>query len=263
MIGIALIFPYLFKLFSVLLKGFYRLGFKFSGDMAIRNLNRNIGRTSITSVILCLGITMIVLMGSLNSAILQSYERVIHNSYGGNLDIMFHHIEKEDLDIIKNTEGVKDAATYSLQGIVWNLDGEKRMLPIFGVGTDWIDRFPLFTVSKGSHSELIGHLKSDEIILDENSFGVWGGKIGETITLDTLNGEKTFKVVHVVTTMKNSGYSAFMNEEHFKENFGVKYERNAMVIKDEQMSPLQLRENIYDQSGKESKKCGGLRIRLR
>ena len=65
--------------------------------MAIRNLNRNIGRTSMTSVILCLGIAMIVLMSSLNSAILQSYERVIHNSYGGNLDIMFHHIEKEDL----------------------------------------------------------------------------------------------------------------------------------------------------------------------
>ncbi|MFJ8258298.1 FtsX-like permease family protein [Peribacillus asahii] len=257
MIGIALIFPYLFKLFSVLLEGFYRLAFKFSGDMAIRNLNRNIGRTSTTSVILCLGIAMIVLMSSLNSAILQSYERVIHHSYGGNLDIMFHHIEEEDLDIIRNTEGVKDAATYSLQGIVWNLDGEKRMLPIFGVGADWIDRFPLFTPSEGSHSKLIQNLKSDEIILDEISFGVWGGKIGETITLDTLDGEKAFKVVNVVTTMKNSGYSAFMNEEHFKENFGVKYERNALVIKDEQMSPLQLRENIYDQFGERIEEMWG------
>ena len=49
--------------------------------------------------------------------------------------------------------------------------------------------------------------------------------------------------------MKNSGYGAFMKEEHFKEDFGVKFERNALVIKDEQMSPLQLRENIYDQFG--------------
>lgn len=257
MIGIALVFPYLFKLFSFLLKGFYRLLFQFTGDMAIRNLNRNIGRTSMTSVILCLGIAMIVLMSSLNSALLQSYERVIHNSYGGNLDIMFHHIEEEDLNILKDTDGVADATTYSTQGIVWNLDGEKRMLPVYGVGEAWIDRFPLFTISKGTHGELIKSLKSDEIILDEISFGAWGGKIGEAITLDTLDGEKSFKVMAVVNTMKNSGYSAFMKEEHFKDNFGVKYERNALVIKEEQTSPLQLRENIYDQFGERVEEMWG------
>ncbi|MFD2442475.1 FtsX-like permease family protein [Bacillus sp. CGMCC 1.16607] len=257
MIGIALLFPYLFKLFSLLLKGFYRPVFKFSGDVAIRNLNRNIGRTSMTSVILCLGIAMIVLMSSLNSALLQSYERVIHQSYGGNLDIMFHHIEKEDIGIIRNTEGVADASTYSLQNIVWQMDGEKRMLPVFGVGEEWIDRFPLFTGSKGSHSQLIKELDSNEIILDETSFGVWGGKIGDSITLSTLEGEKSFKVVDVVTTMKNSGYSAFMDEEHFKKNFGVKYERNILVIKDEQTSPLQLRENIYDQFGERIEEMWG------
>ena len=249
MIGIVLVFPYLFTLFSFLLKGIYRLAFRFLGDMAIRNLNRNIGRTSMTSVILCLGIAMIVLMSSLNSAILQSYERVIHDSYGGNLDIMFHHIEEEDLEKIKGTEGVADAETYSLQGIVWNMDGEKRMLPIFGVGSEWIDQFPLFSVANGTHREMIKNLKRDEIILDKISYGVWGGKIGDSITLGTLDGEKSFKVAGVVDTMKNSGYSAFMKEEHFKENFGVKYERNILVNKDEQTSPLQLRENIYDQFG--------------
>jgi putative ABC transport system permease protein len=257
MIGISLLFPYLFKLFSFLLKGFYRIVFRFSGDMAIRNLNRNLSRTSMTSVILCLGIAMIVLMSSLNSALLQTYEKVIHQSYGGNLDIMFHHIEEEDLDILKNTEGVADASTYSLQGIVWNLDGEKRMLPVYGVGDEWIDTFPLFTGSEGSHSQLIKELKDNEIILDEISFGTWGGKIGETITLDTLDGEKTLTVVNVVNTMKNSGYSAFMKDDHFKENFGVKYERNALVIKDEQTSPLQLRENIYDQFGERVEEMWG------
>ncbi|WP_284035772.1 FtsX-like permease family protein [Neobacillus sp. 114] len=249
MIGITLVFPYLFRLFSFLLKAFYRLAFKFSGDVAIRNLNRNIGRTSMTSVILSLGIAMIVLMSSLNSALLQSYEKMINQSYGGNLDIMFHHIEKEDLDIIKNTDGVKDAATYSMQGIVWNLDGEKRMLPVYGVGADWIDRFPLFTVSNGSHSALIKSLKNDEIILDQTSFATWGGKIGDSITLDTIHGEKTFKVAAMVNTMKNSGYGAFMSDKNFKENFGVKYERNALVIKEAQISPLQLRENIYSKFG--------------
>ncbi|WP_338452658.1 FtsX-like permease family protein [Niallia oryzisoli] len=257
MIGIVLVFPYLFTLFSFLLKGIYRLAFRFVGDMAIRNLNRNIGRTSMTSVILSLGIAMIVLMSSLNSAILQSYERVIHDSYGGNLDIMFHHIEKEDLEKIKHTEGVANAAAYSLQGIVWNMEGEKRMLPIFGVGTDWIDQFPLFSVSSGTHSKIIKNLKSDEIILDKISYGAWGGKIGESITLETLEGEKSFKVGGVVDTMKNSGNSGFMQEEHFKENFGVKYERNILVVKDEQTSPLQLRENIYDQFGERIEEMWG------
>jgi putative ABC transport system permease protein len=257
MIGISLLFPYLFKLFSFLLKGIYRIFFRFSGDLAIRNLNRNLSRTSMTSVILCLGIAMIVLMSTLNSALLQTYEKVIHQSYGGNLDIMFHHIEKDDVDILKNTEGVADAVTYSLQNIVWNMDGEKRMLPVYGVGEDWIDRFPLFTGSDGSHSQLIKGLKDNEIILDEISFGTWGGNIGETITLDTLDGEKSFKVVNVVNTMKNSGNSAFMKDDHFKENFGVKYERNALVIKDDKTSPLQLRENIYDKFGERVEEMWG------
>ena len=257
MIGIVLVFPYLFTLFSFLLKGIYRLAFRFLGDMAIRNLNRNIGRTSMTSVILSLGIAMIVLMSSLNSAILQSYERVIHDSYGGNLDIMFHHIEKEDLEKIKQTEGVANAAAYSMQGIVWNMEGENRMLPIFGVGSEWIDQFPLFSVPIGTHSEIIKNLKSNEIILDQISYGVWGGNIGESISLETLDGEKSFKVAGVVDTMKNSGYSAFMQEEHFKKNFGVKYERNILVIKDEQTSPLQLRENIYDQFGERIEEMWG------
>jgi putative ABC transport system permease protein len=257
MIGIALIFPYLFKLFSFLLKGLYHLVFKFSGDMAIRNLTRNINRTSMTSVILCLGISMIVLMSSLNSALLQTYEKVIHESYGGNLDIMFHHIEKDDLEKLKSTNGVADATTYSAQGIIWNLDGEKRMLPILGVGAEWIDRFPLFTGTEGSHSKLIKTLKEDEIIIDRISYEVWGGKTGETILLETLNGEKAFKVVGVVNTMKNSGYSAFTSDVHFKVNFGVKYERNALVIKDAQTSPLQLRENIYDQFGERIEEMWG------
>ncbi|MFE8700485.1 FtsX-like permease family protein [Cytobacillus sp. FJAT-54145] len=257
MVGIALIFPYLFKMFGFVLKGIYRIFFKFPGDMAIRNLNRNLSRTSMTSVVLCLGIAMIVLMSSLNSALLQTYERVIHSSYGGNLDVMFHHIEKEDLSILKNTKGVADAETYSLQFVTWTLNSEKRMIPVFGVGEEWIDRFPLFTGDKGTHSKLIKSLKQDEIILDRISFGVWGGKIGETVTLDALDGPKSFKVVAVVDTMKNRGYSAFMNEDHFKESIGVKYERNALVIKDEKTSPLQLRENIYGQFGERVEEMWG------
>jgi putative ABC transport system permease protein len=257
MIGITLLFPYLFKLFVLLLKGFFSVVFRFSGDIAIKNLNRNLGRTSMTSVILCLGIAMIVLMSSLNSALLQTYERVIQSTYGGNLDIMFHHIEKEDLEKIKDTKGVADATTYSSQSMIWTLNGEKRMLPVFGVGEDWIDRFTLFTGQKGSHRDLIKSLNNDEIILDKTSYAIWGGKIGESITLDTLEGAKPFKVVAIVDTMKNNGFSSFMKDEHFKENFGVKYERNALVIKDDKTSPLQLRENIYGQFGERIEEMWG------
>ncbi|WP_121663770.1 FtsX-like permease family protein [Metabacillus litoralis] len=257
MVGIACIFPYLFRLFVLVIKGFYGLIFRFSGDMAMRNLHRNLSRSSMTSVILCLGIAMIVLMSSLNSALLQTYEKMVHSTYGGNLDIMFHHIEEGDLEKIKNTEGVADATTYSLQSIIWTLDGEKRMLPIFGVGEDWINRFPLFTGQNETHGDLIKRLHDDEIILDEISYEVWGGRIGESIMLDTLDGAKSFKVIAVVNTMKNRGYGAFMNEAHFKESFGVKFEKNALVLKDDETSSLQLRENIYGQFGERVEEMWG------
>lgn len=249
MVGITLLFPYLFKVFDFLLKPIYRNLFGFTGEQASRNLNRNIGRTSMTSVILCLGIAMIVLMSSLNSALLQTYEKIIYSSYGGNLDVMFHHIEDDDLEKLKATPGVADAITYSLQAVVWADEDKNRKLPIYGVGEDWIDRFPLFTTTDASPGTLIKNLKDDEIILDKISFGVWGGKIGETVMLQIGNEFKSFKVKAVVDTMKNSGYGAFIKEKSFKDNIGIKYERNALVLKEEATSPLQLRENIFAQFG--------------
>lgn len=236
-------------MFVVLLRPVYRLLFGFSGEVATRNLTRNPGRTSMTSVILCLGIAMILLMSSLNSALIQTYERVIYSSYGGNLDIMFHHIEQTDLESLKKTEGVADAVTYPLQSVIWNLQGQKRKLPVYGVGAEWIDRFPLFAVSGTSHSGLINDLDKDEIIMDKISYGIWGGQIGESISLETLQGPVSFKVVAVVETMKNSGYGAFVSEDRFRDRFGLKYERNALVLKDENITPLQLRENIFNQFG--------------
>ena len=247
--GVVLLFPYLFQATVRILRPAYRMAFRFVGDVAARNLLRNVTRTSMTSVILSLGLAMIVLMSSLNSALVQSYEKMIHATYGGNLDIMFHHIEPTDIETLKQTEGVADAVTYPLQAAVWELHGKERKLPVYGVGEEWIDRFPLFTVEGRTPSGVIGSLGKDEVALDRIAFGIWGGAIGERIVLDTLDGKKSFTVAAVVDTMKNSGYAAFMSEGQFRETIGLKYERNALVIKDESVSPLQLRENIFDQFG--------------
>jgi putative ABC transport system permease protein len=248
LLGIALVYPYLFTMFISLLRPVYRLLFGFSGQIATSNLRRNLGRTSMTSVILCWGIAMVVLMSSINSAFIQSYEKIIYSSYGGNLDIHFHHTEKTDLEKLKNIQGVADARTYGLYSSIWTLNGQQRKLPVFGVG-EWVDRFPLFTVSGKSRSELIHQLDQDEIILDKIAYEVWGGKIGESIELATKQGKRNFKVAAVVSTMKNGGYGAFMKEESFRENFGLKYDKNALVLKDQVTSPLQLRENIFGQFG--------------
>ena len=247
--GVVLLFPYLFQATVRILRPAYRKTFRFAGDVAARNLLRNVARTSMTSVILSLGLAMIVLMSSLNSALIQSYEKIIHATYGGNLDVMFHHIEPTDIETLKRTEGVADAVTYPLQAAVWEVNGKERKLPVYGVGAEWIDRFPLFMAEGRAPSDVIGSLGADEVALDRIAFGVWGGAIGERIVLDTLDGKQPFTVVAVVDTMKNSGYAAFMNEEHFRETIGLKYERNALVIKDDTVSPLQLRENIFDQFG--------------
>jgi putative ABC transport system permease protein len=247
MIGVTLIFPYLFGLFVRLLRPMLRLGF--SGRLAAGNLNRNQGRTAMTSVILCLGIAMIVLMSSLNSALIQSFERVIYASYGGNLDVHLHHIEDTDLERMKAIPGVADAETYPLHEAVWMKDGQKRKLLVYGVEPEQADRFPLFTISGQSRSELIGRMKPDEIVLDRIAFEAWGGEIGQSIELEALHGTRSFKVAAVVDTMKNNGYGAFLSKANFRETFGLKYEKNILVLKEEGTTPVQLRERIFDQFG--------------
>jgi len=249
MLGIALVFPYLFGLAAAVLRPVYRTVFGFSGEVASRNLNRNRGRTAMTSLVLCLGIAMIVLMSSLNSALIQSFEKVIYASYGGNLDIHLHHIEDTDLDELKSVPGVADAETYAVHAAVWTLNGQQRKLPVYGIDAKRIDRFPLFTTSGDTPGSLLGRLRPDEIVLDRIAYSIWGGKIGERVELEGLKDKLSFKVVAVVDTMKNNGYGAFMDKTLFREAFGLKYEKNALVIKDETASPLQLRERIFDRFG--------------
>jgi putative ABC transport system permease protein len=249
LVGVALVYPYLFKMFVSMLRPVYGSLFGFSGKVAVSNLGRNLGRTSMTSVILCLGIAMIVLMSSLNSALIQSYERVIYSSYGGNLDIMLHHVEKTDLEQLKRIEGVKDAQTYRMNDAIWTMDVQKRKLPVYGVETEWIDRFPLYTASGKSQSELIQDLGDNEIIMTKIAYGIWGGKVGDSIQLETIHGIQSFKVTAVVESMKNGGYGVFMKEGSFIDSFGPKYEKNALVLKEEGTSPLELRERIFDQFG--------------
>ncbi|MBO9598452.1 MAG: ABC transporter permease [Cohnella sp.] len=249
LLGVILVFPALFGSFMALLRPLYRGGLGFGGTMASRNLTRNRDRTAMTSVVLCLGITMIVLMGSLNMALVQSFEKVIYASYGGNLDVHLHHVEKTDLEQIRAVPGVAGAQTYALHAAVWKEDGQKRMLPVYGVGEDWIDRFPLFTSEDRLQSELIGGLKDDELALDRVAFGAWGGEIGDRITLETPQGDRSFKVVSVVDTMKNNGYGSFMRQSQFESVFGIKYVKNALIQKDDTITPLQLRERIFDLFG--------------
>ena len=247
--GVILVFPAMFGSFMALLRPLYRKGLGFGGTMASRNLTRNRERTAMTSVVLCLGITMIVLMGSLNMALVQSFEKVIYASYGGNLDVHLHHVETTDLEQIRAVHGVAGAQTYALHAAVWKEVGQKRMLPVYGVGEDWIDRFPLFTSKESRQSEIIGGLKDDELVLDRVAFGSWGGEIGDRITLETPQGDRSFKVVSVVDTMKNNGYGSFMRQSQFEGVFGIKYVKNALVLKDDTITPLQLRERIFDLFG--------------
>jgi len=257
LVGVTLLYPYLFAAVSFIMKPVYRYGFGFTGELAAHNLQRNRIRTAMTSLVLSLGISMIVLMSSLNWAMLQTYERVIYSSYGGNLDVMFHHIEEDDLEKIRSLEGVTDAVTYAHTSVIWMYEGQKRKLPVYGVGADWIDRFPLFEPGDREHGELVRQLRSDEIILDRVSYGVWGGQIGEEIVLQTVDGLKAFKVAAVVDSMKNNGYGAFMKDTDFKTHFGMKYVRNALIIKDADTSPLQLRERVFNAFGERVEEMWG------
>lgn len=249
LIGIALVYPYLFRIFVALLRPVYGSLFGFSGTVAASNLGRNLVRTSMTSVILCLGISMIVLMSSLNSALIQSYERVIFASYGGNLDVMLHHVEDTDLEELKRIQGVKDAETYRKHDAIWTTEDGQRKLPVYGVKAERIDRFPLYTASGKTRSELIRDLNANEVIMTKVTYGIWGGEIGDSIMLETLQGVRAFKVTAVVESMKNGGYGIFMKEDHFIESFGPKYERNILVLKEANAGPLELRERIFDQFG--------------
>lgn len=101
--------------------------------------------------------------------------------------------------------------------ITWETNsGRSRQFSVLSVSENGPSLFADFR-EKDLYKEL---KQKPSVLLGDRAFEEWGGQIGQSILMNTSNGEQNFKVIGVVKTSHYSGYVAFMDEEYLNDVFG-------------------------------------------
>ncbi|MED1440661.1 FtsX-like permease family protein [Aeribacillus composti] len=217
--GVILLFPLLLAGLSRIIKPVLNFLFHYAGSLAAKSLFQQINRNANTAAILGIGISVILLLGAVVESAPEGYEQEIRNTYGGDMRLTSEAPwSTEDITKLRSYDGVLGVEPLmEATPITWEtVDGVSRQFSVFAVSEDGPALFA------DQHEEkLYNRLKQQNaVLLGERAFDEWGGEIGQSIRMNTPNGEQSYEVVGVVKTSHYSGYVAFMDEERLKEEFG-------------------------------------------
>lgn len=227
-LGLALLFPLLFKMVAWVFYPVNKLLFGREGKLAFRNMKRHNNRTAMTTAILTFGIILLVYMSSLSIGVKESMANLTSQTLGGDIWISLDEgISAPEAKELQKVSGVNELATFRSDSLIWQLGDEKRLLPINSVTRENIKSFPLFTTDQPVKLE-----KPNTIVLGSAAFDVWGGNIGGKLEFDTKDGPQKMEVVGVVDTMRQGGYIAFTNEQNFAEIVGSSKPNQVLLLTD-------------------------------
>ena len=124
----------------------------------------------------------------------------------------------EDITKLLSYHGITDVERFTeATPITWEtVDERKRQFSVISVS----DNGPVVFINP-QEKDLYKKLKQkSSVLLGSRAFDEWGGKIGQSLQMNTPTGKQYFEVVGVVTTSHHSGYVAFMDSTHLNEEFG-------------------------------------------
>lgn len=219
LIGVILLFPLLLLGLSKIIKPILKYIFNYSGIMATKNLFQQINRNANTAAILAIGISVILLLGAAVESAPKGYEKEIRNTYGGDMRVTSEvPWSAEDITKLLSYDAVTSVETLTeATPITWETNnGRSRQFSVLSVSENGPSLFADL-LEKDFYKEL---KQKPSVLLGDRAFEEWGGNIGQSILMNTPNGEQSFEVIGVVKTSHYSGYVAFMDEVNFKDDFG-------------------------------------------
>lgn len=250
--GMTLLFPTFLRLIRQLIAPLFRWILGYEGVVASENITRHLNRSANMATILSLGICFAVFLTNISYSLEKNVDKEVTSSFGGNIQMkMEYSISPDMLRSIKEIEEVEDLTTYQEIAALWKKGREDRQFSVISVNHDWMKKHPLFSSQQETIEELLQKLdEPDTILLGHYAYSEWGGKLNQTMELDTPFGKKAFKVVGTVDTSKHGGYVAFMSDRYYQAHFGQKEATDLLITTKpgkEEVVKQKLIENFGDQ----------------
>ncbi|GIP63224.1 permease [Virgibacillus pantothenticus] len=244
LVASVLLFPCFVIGLKWVLKPVLEFLFYFPGKVAAKNLIQQLNRNANSAAILAIGIAIILLLGAAIESAPKTLGKEIRETYGGDVRITSEAPWTQgDIAKLQSYEFVtKVEPLAETKPITWKTtQGNSRQFSVFSVNRNGPS---LFDAEKNVYSKLA---HKPTVILGSRAFEEWGGNIGQTIEMNTPSGKQRYEVIDVVNTSHYSGYVAFMDNNHFQENFGWSSAFDILLTVDKQTE--QLRTELYNDFG--------------
>ncbi|GIP35094.1 ABC transporter permease [Paenibacillus sp. J2TS4] len=231
LVAAVLLFPYLFNVIKKGLLPVYGLLMGYPGTMACGNVSRHLNRNSNTAAMLASSVSVVIFMGAALQTIPNEMEREIRQTYGGDIQARSERPwTTEEISRIASLEGVRQVGAYREAMVTWeNIDREKRNFNVLSFHPEADPKFQKFKAEADLEEQLEKAKEPGTILLGKRAFDEWGGKVGESLTVNTPNGRDQWKVVGVVETSHYNGYTGFVHESFFSEGMNWPHIYHLMI----------------------------------
>lgn len=176
------------------------LVYRSEGGVARANLQRNPGRAGATASAVMISIALVVMIFGMTSSVLGGYQEYAQRTTGTDFLLIPSNLivsggavgaGPELANKIRSTEGIADVATLRYApGVV----GEMTV-QVIGIDPEEYSRIASFRWTEGSSDEDLAKLADEAMVIANGNFrGQTGLAKGDTFTMKTPAGEKTFTI---------------------------------------------------------------------
>ncbi|MFP4660643.1 MAG: ABC transporter permease [Halanaerobiales bacterium] len=218
--AVILLVPYLTNILVRIFEKTYSLLPGNEGILAAKNLHDNKSIMNNISL-LTIGIAAILMITNISNSVGIEVLSVYND---GKFDIMTY-ISGADRRIsssIRSIDGVSSVyKAYHAGGV--DIAGENASINIYGSdGKEFFDYWD-FDFLGNKDSILEGFTEARNIILTRITQEKYGYQTGDIITLETVRGDKPYRIVGFVDSLMNLGSVAFANQKYFKRDMELSF----------------------------------------
>jgi putative ABC transport system permease protein len=210
------------RLFSPLLTLWYAR----EGDLARGNLTRQPGRAAITASTLMIGLATLILMAAMVSGFDQYLQGMVTKNFSSDIVLM-----PQSISLYNNVIGADESLTERLYELpeVQTVTGMRyastlfngQLLQVFGIDPQLYTQVAPLDFVEGQPEEAYAALTGERTLI-ANSLTVktLGVSLGSSVTLQTVEGEQTYRVVGIANDMLSFKLNAvFISQENLKTDF--------------------------------------------
>lgn len=214
----TILVPEFTKLMVRILEPIFTAAFGNIGMLAAKNIRDN--KSILTNIsLLAIGLSTIILIVTMSNSVNEEVGKAFKD-FDFEIWVGIPEADRGDISRILATEGVDGVyPSYSMYAL--KVKGQDKALSqLKGIDTLRYNDFYNLKLTK----EWIKQLEADKtIILGDVNRITYGFKVGDNITFETENGDRTYKIIGFQKTLMNNGQFGLVSSKNLKMDFPVQF----------------------------------------